>query len=223
MARFKDREEAIKLRKQEMSYGQIKKILGVSKGTLSVWLKNYPLSKERIRELRDCNEQRIEKYKETMRKKRQQRLDDIYKIQKEKILPLNDKELFVAGLMLYWGEGSKNTAAALILSNSDPSVLKFFIYWINKALSIPKKRLKVQVQLYNDMDIEKELNYWSKILKISLEQFNHPYIKKTSSQRINHKGSFGHGTCQITIGGVENLNKVLMGIKAISDSYNKRP
>jgi len=51
MARIQDREKAIALRKQEMSYSQIKKVLGVSKSTLSYWLKDFPLSKERVEEL----------------------------------------------------------------------------------------------------------------------------------------------------------------------------
>ena len=51
MARFKDHEKALALRKQEISYSQIKKILGVSKSTLSDWLHKFPLSEEKIREL----------------------------------------------------------------------------------------------------------------------------------------------------------------------------
>jgi len=132
MARFKDREKALALRKQEMSYSQIKEILGISKSTLSGWLRNYPLSKARIDLLRGKNEKRIEKYRETMRGKRNKRLLEIYKIQKKKILPLNKRELFLAGLMLYWGEGTKCRTDGLSVSNTDPSVIKFFIYWIKK-------------------------------------------------------------------------------------------
>lgn len=79
MARFKDREKALILRKQGMSYSQIKKILKVSKSTLSLWLRNYPLSKQRIRKLRDWNEQRIEKCRETKRKKKEERLKQFYR------------------------------------------------------------------------------------------------------------------------------------------------
>jgi len=43
MARFQDKEKALALRKQEMSYSQIKSILGISKSTLSSWLRDYPL------------------------------------------------------------------------------------------------------------------------------------------------------------------------------------
>jgi len=220
MARIKDREKALILRKQGMSYSQIKTIINVAKSTLSLWLRDYPLSKKRIRELRDRNEQRIEKYRETMRKKKEERLKQIYKEQKKLIFPLNKHENFLAGLFLYWGEGTKSRYTTSI-SNSDPSVIKFFIYWLTKILLIPKEKINIFLQLYNDMNIKKEINFWSETLNIPTNQFSRPYIKKSSSNRINHKGGFGHGTCNATIRNVRLSEKVLMGIKVIADRYRK--
>ena len=223
MARFKDREKALDLRKQEMSYSQIKKILKVSKSTLSLWLRNYPLPEEKIKELQkkgwERGEAAIERFRNTMRKKKEKRLKEIYEVQKKLILPLNNRELFLAGLLLYWGEGTKYRRDGLSVSNSDPSIIKFFIYWLNKSLDIPKKKMRVYLHLYNDMNIDKELEYWSRMLKIPLTQFSRPYIKKTSSTRINHKGGFGHGTCNVRINSVPLAEKIFMSLKAISDRY----
>lgn len=221
MARLREREKAINLRKEGMSYSQIRKLLKVSKSTLSLWLRDYPLSKERIRELRDWNEERIEKCRETKRKKKEKRLNDFYQQEKRIIFPLNKRELYLAGLFLYCGEGKKSQPAILSVSNTDPSIIKFFIVWLTKSLGVSKRKLRVNLQLYNDMNIKREVIFWSKTLKIPPSQFNHPYIKKTSSARINHKGGFGHGTCNISIGNARLSEKVLMAIKAISDKYNK--
>jgi predicted transcriptional regulator len=223
MARLKDREKALALRKEQMSYSQIKKILGISKSTLSEWLKNYPLSKERIKELRDCNEQRIERFRETMRKKRERRLGEVYESQKKIVLPLSDREFFFAGLMLYWGEGTKYRMTGLSVSNTDPSIIRFFIYWLEKSLFVPKIKMRVQLHLYNDMDAKKEIKYWSELIEIPISQFTRPYIKNTSLSRINHKGGFGHGTCNVKIGSVALSEKIMMSLKAISDYYNARP
>lgn len=221
MARFRDHEKALALRKQEMSYSQIKKILGISKSTLSTWLRSYPLSKEKIRALRDCNEQRIERYRETMRKKREKRLEQFYKEQKKLIFPLSKREIFLAGLFLYWGEGYKNYNAQLSVSNTDPSVIKFFINWLMGSLSVPKEKIKVHLHLYTNMNINKEIDFWSNELSVPRNQFTKPYIKNTSSLQINHKGGFGHGTCNVKIGGARLSEKILMSIKTISDQYNK--
>ena len=80
--------------------------------------------------------------------------------------------------MLYWGEGTKCRMDSLEITNSDPSVIKFFIYWLTKILSVPRNKIKIQLHLYSDMNIKKEIKYWSDMLKIPREQFNRPYIKK---------------------------------------------
>jgi predicted transcriptional regulator len=221
MARFKDREKALALRKREYSYSQIKKILKISKSTLSYWLRDYPLSKKRIRELRDWNEQRIKRYRETMKQKREKRLNIFYQEQKRLIFPLSKRELYLAGLFLYWGEGAKTMSSMLCISNTDPSIIKFFIFWLHKTFGVEKDKMRVNLQLYNDMNIEKEMAYWSATLKIPLSQFNKPYVKITSSERINHKGGFGHGTCNVKMGDVRLFEKILMAIKAISNNNYK--
>jgi predicted transcriptional regulator len=219
MARFEDRKKALALRMQGMSYSQIKDALKISKSTLSCWLKDYPLSKQRVDELRGKNEKRIEKFREAMREKRENRLKEVYKIEKEDILPLSDREIFIFGLGLYWGEGTKSYNSALSISNTDPSIIKFFIIWMERSLKISKEKLKVHLHLYEDMDIEKEQKYWSEMLNIPFSQFYKPYIKKTLQTNINHKGGFGHGTCNIRVGGVRLSEKILMAIKVISDDF----
>lgn len=216
MAKFLDKQKALVLRKKGQSYSQIKKELKVSKSTLSIWLKDYPLSKQRIKELRDCNEQRIERYRETMRAKKEKRLSKFFCEQKKLIFPLNKREIFIAGLFLYWGEGAKSRVASLCLANTDPSVINFFINWL-KILGVQKENLRVHLHLYNDMKINQEIAFWSKITGLTTSQFNKPYIKKSLMKNINHKGAFGHGTCCISYGNARLSEKILMAIKAISN------
>ena len=217
MALQEKRARALVLRKQEMSYSQIKRILGVSKSTLSYWLKDYPLSRKRINELRGNNEKRIERYRETRRKTKEKRLKGFYLEQKKKIFPLSKRDLFIAGLFLYWGEGAKTISKEVSVSNTDPSVIIFFIKWIKSAFNISKDKLKFSIHLYNDMDVSKEISFWSKKLGVLENQFLKPYIKNTSSLRINQKGGFGHGTCNARLNNARLSEKILMAIKTISD------
>ena len=53
------------------AHAQIKSIVGVSKSTLSHWLRDYPLSQRRMRELRDLNPKRIKSYRETRKRRRE--------------------------------------------------------------------------------------------------------------------------------------------------------
>lgn len=214
-------QRAIELRLQGESYSAIKKELKVSKSSLSSWLHNYPLSARRLKRLTGRNEKRIESFRITMRKKREERQEKVYIQEKNLWLPLSKRELYLAGLFLYWGEGLKAGSATVSMSNSDPRVQRFFVYWLTKILKIPKSKLRVRIHFYIDMNIKKETDFWSKQLKLPLKQFNKPYIKKTTLKSLTYKG-FGHGTCDITIGGVELKSRIMMGIKAISEYYGSR-
>jgi len=219
MTHFIKREKALALRKQEMSYSQIKEILNVSKSSLSLWLRNYPLSKERINALQANNKKRIERYRETRRKTKEARLQGYYKEQKKIVFPLSKRDIFIAGLFLYWGEGSKSKTAEVSVSNTHPSVINFFIKWMDMVFGIPKEKLHFKMHFYSDMDIKKETTFWAKSLDVFEKQFKNPYIKESSSLRINEKGSFEHGTCNAGIYDARLHEKILMTLKAISDKY----
>src|SRR3989344_1484597 len=150
MSRTKEHNTAIRLRKRGFSYSQIKEQLGISKSTLSGWLKDYPLSRKRINELRAWNERRIEKFRETMRAKREKRLRDVYLAQEKKLLPLSKRELYLTGLFLYLGEGTKTKPYEASLSNSNPDVILFFMYWLLHICNIKKKKIKIKLHLYRD-------------------------------------------------------------------------
>jgi len=221
MTKVKLRQQAIDLRKQDMSYSQIKQIQHVSKSTLSIWLKGLPLSKERINELRGRSEKRIERFRKTMLMKKHRRILNIYNNQKAIITSLSKRELFLSGLFLYWGEGNKSSPHSVSINNSDPSVVKFALLWITKCLGVDKEKIRAFLHLYKDMNVKLELNYWSKVLDLPLTNFNKPYIKESKRTNIDHKG-FGHGTCGVVINNTRIKEKVTMSIKVIKDMYSKQ-
>lgn len=128
------RRRVLELRKLGKSYGQIRKELGISKSTLSDWLKNYPLTEEQLQNLRKDNEEfRVEKYRQTMRNKKNRKLLKYYNEAKSLLLPLSKRELLIAGVFLYWGEGTKTTTSQLVVSNTDPSLNKVCIFMDDKS------------------------------------------------------------------------------------------
>lgn len=218
MAKFREHQQALLLRKQGKSYSQIKIELGLSKSTLSVWLRNYPLSRERINQLRGRSEVRIEKYRQTMQKKRDERLSQYYKEERKRWLPFSSRELFIAGLFLYWGEGGKTLRNQLSINNTDPSVLKFVLYWMRIALEIPKDKIQVFLHLYSDMNIKKELDFWSKELNMPINLFTKPYIKDSKRSDLTQKG-YGHGTCGLRVNNTVIKERILMLLNVIADCY----
>jgi hypothetical protein len=80
---------------------------------LSLWLRNYPLYEERIKELQKKGWKRSEasreRFRNTMRRKKEERLREFYEEQKKLLFPFSKREFFLAGLFLYWGEGVKKS------------------------------------------------------------------------------------------------------------------
>jgi hypothetical protein len=220
MAKQSEREKVLQMRKKGASYSQIKTKLGVSKSTLAYWLKDLPLSPQRMRELRDWNQHRIERYRETRRQQRGAHLKRIYAAERKNILPLSKRDIFIGGLFLYWGEGGKTSPAELTFSNADSAMLKWFILWARKTFGIAPNRFRVRVHLYADMNIAQELKFWSRILNIPLSQFRRPYIKKSKRSELTYKNLFGHGTCNLHIRNAELTKKVLMSLKVLQDYAN---
>lgn len=222
MAKIKERQKALHLRKLGQSYTQIKQALGVSKSTLSYWLRNYPLSTKRIRELRDWNQARIEHYMETRRRKREAILREIYIKEKDIILPILQREVFIGGLFLYLGEGGKTKPYELSLSNTDPVILKIFIFWLTQILKVPRKKIKTKLHFYSDMNVSKKTKFWSVELGIPLSQFTRPYIKRSQLSSLTYKRGFGHGTCNVIIGDAKLAKRIFMGLEVIRDYFSKR-
>lgn len=216
MARRKDKEAAIKLRKQGLSYSQIKDKLGVSKGTLSPWLSGIPLTAARIRELQ-FSEAVIEKIRATKLKKRQARLANVYDTVASHIGTLSARELFIAGFFLYWAEGGKTKPYTVTLANTDPAMIRFYLYWL-KVLKVPTEKVFVRLHLYSDMNIKNEMKFWSKALKLSESSFRKPYIKKSKFSSITFT-TFGHGTCNIVLDNRDVTEYVLQGLKNISSKF----
>ncbi len=199
MARTKDKNKAIRLRKKGMSYSQIKEKLGISKSTLSGWLYNMPLSEERIKELRDFSPMRIERCRNTKMKKRNDRLECVYEKTSRDIKILNKRELFLVGFFLYWGEGGKTNKYVTTFTNTDPVMSRFFVKWVTSCFNIKKSELNILLHLYKDMDIQSSIKFWSKELNLSISQFKKPYIKDSKLTGLTYKNGFGKGTCNIRI------------------------
>lgn len=218
MALREKKAEAIRMREAGASYSQIKEKLKVSKASLSLWLHEYPLSNERVRELRGNSPRRIERFRETMRLKREARLSAVRQRAAKTIGSLSEREMFIGGLFLYWGEGSKTTRTCTSISNTDPAVLRFFISWL-EILDIPKSRIKVYVHLYKDMDIEKEMKFWSRTLKLPLSAFRKPYIKNSLQTGLSYPQRFSHGTCNVLFENRDVMERVLMSLDFIRSKF----
>ncbi|OGI65544.1 hypothetical protein A3A95_02895 [Candidatus Nomurabacteria bacterium RIFCSPLOWO2_01_FULL_39_18] len=97
----------------------------------------------------------------------------------------NQMFLFGLGLGLYWGEGTKRNLHMVRLGNSDPQLIKKFIDFLVDIYNINKKRLRFQLQIYDDLNSNELLKFWAKYLSVKNTQFS-----KTTILKRRGKGTY---------------------------------
>lgn len=221
------KQKAIFLRtERKLSYNAILEQVPVAKSTLSNWLGEYPLSSNRILELKRLagkkNEARVELFRATMREKREREDDMVYQKYLKRFKKPSKGSLFVAGLMLYLAEGSKTNRNRVVITNTDYRMLKFFINWLELFFGVARSRVKLYIQLYKTMDARKEVDLWATQLNVPKSQIYKPFLRELKPASFSYKESFRHGTCAIILNNTSTRREIMMAIKAyLNNAFSK--
>lgn len=101
-------------------------------------------------------------------------------------LTFEEEKLKIAGVMLYWAEGTK-TGNRVEFANSDPEMVKTFLRFLRKICSIEEIRLRVKLYSYESLNIDELKDFWVRLTEIPESQFSKPYVKAVNlgqAQRI---------------------------------------
>jgi hypothetical protein len=140
-------------------------------------------------------------------------------LQKKYLSKISTDAYFVSGLMLYLAEGAKKKEGTIVLANTDPRVIKFFLGWMNKFLDVSSSLVKIQLHLYEDMELEKEKEFWRKTLNLKDSQIYKLSVRKLKQSSFSYSESYRHGTCSLYAFGVVPHRKLMMAMKAYIDLY----
>lgn len=215
----KDKEKAFELRRNGKSYKEISRKLGIPTATLCCWFKNLDWSRELRNKLAaDVSFSSPQKLKMMVQatKKKWASIHEQYRTEAE--LEFEQKKtnpLFVAGVMLYWGEGGKTLKYNKVsLSNSDPGMLKIFYKFLHKTLEIPRENIFAWLLLYPDLNDEIQKRFWSKIIGIPLQQFKKSItiVGRHPTKRLSN------GVCYITVQSSKLLWKLTRWIELYQET-----
>jgi transcriptional regulator with XRE-family HTH domain len=131
-----EHDEARRLRAQSWTLEDIAARLGVSKSSVSTWVRDVEFvpSPRRMGARRRGN--RLHDAK----------LAEIARLNAEgvaRIGDLSEREFLVAGLALYAGEGAK-TDGEVRFTNTDPSLVAFHCAWIRHFFDVDESRLRLR-------------------------------------------------------------------------------
>lgn len=186
------------LRRMGLSYPEISQRLLIPKTTVYKYTKNVKILPEYI------GLWKSKRGGSSLRKLKKEKEAEINA--RETVGTLTNKEKLLFLSALYWAEGSKQDFG---LSNTDPNLIKVFISGLKEILKVKTKDLRISVRLYEDLDVEKALLYWSKIVGINKDNFCSVNIIKGKK-----KGKLEFGMCRVRI---KKGGDLLKKIKAINN------
>ena len=194
LTRWERAEWGRRLRRVGWTYSEIMEVLPVGKGTLSGWCKEILLTEAQIAEIKARLPTQKGVPRDTNRKRRFE-IARIRELALAEVPQLITKPLWVAGTVLYWGEGYK-AQRRVGMSNSDPAALRLFVRWIRTYVKDDAKFVcKLNLHFNNDEPAARHA--WAEMLGMADVRFYRTFIKpEGTGHRKNH---LKYGVCQVTM------------------------
>lgn len=122
----------------------------------------------------------------------------------EIVQELSKKEKLLFLCAIYWAEGNKKE---LILTNTDPEIIRMFTNGLRELFGVSDDRIKVSIRIYSDLNQNDCLNFWSAVTKIPKEKFYKTYVLE--GKKV---GKLKYGMCRVRISKGSSLLKQIQGI-----------
>jgi hypothetical protein len=198
------RAQARALREQGHDYNRIAAELGVSKSSVSLWVRDLPrppgLSYE------ECcrrSAEGVRRYWAAERPIREAQRGAARAAAAAEIGQLNDREVLIAGAIAYWCEGAKNKpnrrSDQVSFMNSDPALVRFFLRFLDAA-GIERDRLRCAVSIHESADAAAAQQFWQRITGLEATQFRRPALKKHNPRTVRkNTGADYHGCLRMDV------------------------
>ena len=201
------------LRRLGLSYGEIMELIPVPKGTLAGWCREIRLSATQVAAIRDRTGSQLGVPRDTQRKRRLE-VERIQTHARHFALDNLADSFWVAGTVLYWGEGSKTTRR-LELANADPRALRSFMAWARRYHNADAT-FAAALNLHANNDEQVALLSWQRDLGLRRSDFTRSYIKPDGTgHRKNH---LRNGVCRVRLRrGTDAFLKTMVWISVLAE------
>ena len=164
-----ERQQARRLRRTGLPLSEIAARVGVSKSSVSLWVRDVEFSGPVIRSARGRRRD-----PNALQRRKQGEIERLLEEGRARIGELSEREFLVAGVALYAGEGAKRDGAVKF-ANSDPCMVAFYWAWLRRFFEIDEARLRLRLYLHEGLDLDASIAFWSEVTGIPPSQFQKPY------------------------------------------------
>jgi transcriptional regulator with XRE-family HTH domain len=210
------RAQARQLREKGLDYEEIAAELGVSKGSVSLWVRDMPrpphLSYEESRKRSAAGVRRYWAAERPVRDAARQAVIDAAAAE---IGPLTDRELLIAGAIAYWCEGAKGKprrrSDQVAFINSDPGLIRLFLCFLD-SMGVEPVRMSFRLQIHENADIAAAKEFWRKVTGARASQFKEPTRKRHNPKTLRKKtGEDYHGCLVVVVAQSAELYQQIAG------------
>jgi hypothetical protein len=128
---------------------------------------------------------------------------------------LSESELFVAGVVAYWGEGAKNKpwrfGTRVRFMNSDPRMILLFLRWLT-LMAVTDDRIVFRLQIHESADVDAARHFWMEALGVTDERFLNTTLKRHNPKTVRSNiGEAYHGCLCVEVRRSADLNLQIDG------------
>lgn len=187
------------LRRAGRTYDEIVAELGVSKSSVSLWVRDLPKPTKSPEEMHRMREARWAPYRE----ERDRRTAETKAAATQEIGTLTNRELFLLGVGLYWAEGSKSKpyrrSERVIFINSDPDMIRVYLAWL-RLLGVEDTYLRFTVTIHESADVADAERYWADLVGIEASALGKTTLKKHNPKTVRKNvGEEYHGCLTVRV------------------------
>jgi hypothetical protein len=197
------RRRARQLRVKGATYDEIAAQLSVSKASLSLWLRDLPVP-ERVVRRRAEHLRRIRGHGGgSQRKEAQARMAARRDRAQGLVGRLSERELFIAGVVIYWCEGAKDKPwkrhGRVKVINSDPDLLRVYLAWLD-LIGVEEMERTYALSIHEDADVAAHEAWWRRELGLAPTQFRKAMLKRHNPKpRRYNTGADYHGCLVVSV------------------------
>ncbi len=191
------REAARQLRVGGMSVRDIAKELGVSKSSVSMWVRDIELTEAQIANLKENQYRYGAQNKGARVNLEKSRIQRVAFQNAGRERAKTGSRLHLTGCMLYWAEGAK-ARNGIYFANSDPNMMTIFIRFLRDELGVLDSDIKLLIHCHSHdrREIERIEQYWLDLLRLQPDALSKTQIKKGSDTR---KNIIQNGICSLRV------------------------
>lgn len=179
-----EQQRARELRAQSWTLADIAAELGVSKSSVSLWVRDVEFTPNPRRHNHWTKDN-----PHPMQLAKEAEIERCRREGAERIGRLSEREFLILGLALYAGEGAKSYG--MRFANCDPRLILTYVTWLRRFFDIDESRLRVKLYLHEQLDLVAANLFWAGLTGIPLRQFTKPYRAVADPSIRNSKHPMG--------------------------------